>query len=87
MSCSHLLHLGGLSRQVTGPPWPLLPPLTRSLQSRPSLAEKLADHKLNVAEVTQSEIGQKQKLQTVLDTVLDLLWPHGWALRWSVDWL
>uniref|UniRef100_A0A8C9PE95 Parvin beta n=1 Tax=Spermophilus dauricus TaxID=99837 RepID=A0A8C9PE95_SPEDA len=46
---------------------------------------KLADHKLNVAEVTQSEIGQKQKLQTVLDAVLDLLRPHGWALRWSVD--
>nr|XP_027810423.1 beta-parvin [Marmota flaviventris] len=49
------------------------------------LLEKLADRKLNVAEVTQSEIGQKQKLQTVLDAVLDLLRPHGWALRWSVD--
>jgi hypothetical protein len=49
------------------------------------LAEKLADRKLNVAEVTQSEIGQKQKLQTVLEAVHDLLRPHGWALRWNVD--
>ncbi|XP_047406354.1 beta-parvin [Sciurus carolinensis] len=49
------------------------------------LLEKLANRKLNVAEVTQSEIGQKQKLQTVLEAVFDLLRPHGWALRWSVD--
>ncbi|XP_008071447.2 beta-parvin-like isoform X2 [Carlito syrichta] len=49
------------------------------------LLEKLADCKLNVAEVTQSEIGQKQKLQTVLDAVHDLLWPHGWTLQWTVD--
>lgn len=47
--------------------------------------EKLADCKLNVAEVTQSEIGQKQKLQTVLEAVQDLLRPHGWALQWTVD--
>ncbi|XP_012513816.1 PREDICTED: beta-parvin, partial [Propithecus coquereli] len=46
---------------------------------------KLAGCKLNVAEVTQSEIGQKQKLQTVLEAVHDLLRPHGWALRWNVD--
>ena len=38
-----------------------------------------------MAEVTQSEIGQKQKLQTVLEAVQDLLRPHGWALRWTVD--
>lgn len=49
------------------------------------LLEKLADCKLNVAEVTQSEIGQKQKLQTVLEAVQDLLRPHGWALQWTVD--
>ncbi|KAM5289057.1 beta-parvin [Ctenodactylus gundi] len=47
--------------------------------------EKLAGRKLNVAEVTQSEIGQKQKLQTVLEAVQELLRPHGWVLRWSVD--
>uniref|UniRef100_A0A8J8XIR0 Parvin beta n=1 Tax=Callithrix jacchus TaxID=9483 RepID=A0A8J8XIR0_CALJA len=49
------------------------------------LLEKLAGCKLNVTEVTQSEIGQKQKLQTVLEAVHDLLRPRGWALRWSVD--
>ncbi|XP_071589373.1 beta-parvin isoform X2 [Heliangelus exortis] len=49
------------------------------------LLEKLADRKLNVAEVTQSEIGQKQKLQTVLEAVHDLLRPHGWAIKWNVD--
>ncbi|XP_064417671.1 beta-parvin isoform X1 [Latimeria chalumnae] len=49
------------------------------------LLEKLADRKLNVAEVTQSEIGQKQKLQTVLEAVNDLLRPHGWTISWSVD--
>lgn len=49
------------------------------------LLEKLADRKLNVAEVTQSEIGQKQKLQTVLEAVHDLLRPHGWTIRWNVD--
>lgn len=38
-----------------------------------------------MAEVTQSEIGQKQKLQTVLEAVHDLLRPHGWALQWTVD--
>ncbi|KAG8438599.1 hypothetical protein GDO86_004966 [Hymenochirus boettgeri] len=49
------------------------------------LLEKLGDHKLNVAEVTQSEIGQKQKLQTVLEAVQDLLRPQGWAIKWNVD--
>ncbi|XP_007421551.1 beta-parvin [Python bivittatus] len=49
------------------------------------LLEKLAGRKLNVAEVTQSEIGQKQKLQTVLEAVHDLLRPHGWTIKWSVD--
>uniref|UniRef100_A0A4X2KAC6 Parvin beta n=1 Tax=Vombatus ursinus TaxID=29139 RepID=A0A4X2KAC6_VOMUR len=49
------------------------------------LLEKLADRKLNVAEVTQSEIGQKQKLQTILEAVYDILRPHGWAIKWNVD--
>uniref|UniRef100_A0A8C3YKX1 Parvin beta n=1 Tax=Catagonus wagneri TaxID=51154 RepID=A0A8C3YKX1_9CETA len=49
------------------------------------LLEKLADCKLNVAEVTQSEIGQKQKLQAVLEAVQDLLRPHGRVLQWTVD--
>ncbi|KAJ6666377.1 hypothetical protein lerEdw1_000650 [Lerista edwardsae] len=49
------------------------------------LLEKLAGCKLNVAEVTQSEIGQKQKLQTVLEAVHDLLRPHGWTIKWNVD--
>lgn len=47
--------------------------------------EKLSGRKLNVAEVTQSEIGQKQKLQTVLEAVNDVLRPHGWTVEWSVD--
>ncbi|XP_031657037.1 beta-parvin isoform X5 [Oncorhynchus kisutch] len=49
------------------------------------LFEKLSGRKLNVAEVTQSEIGQKQKLQTVLEAVNELLRPHGWSIEWSVD--
>ncbi|XP_049627613.1 beta-parvin [Suncus etruscus] len=49
------------------------------------LLEKLASCKLNVAEVTQSEMGQRQKLQTVLDTVQELLRPHGRPVPWSVD--
>ena len=49
------------------------------------VAEKLADCKLNVAEVTQSEIGQKQKLQTVLEAVQELLRPHSRPLQWTVD--
>uniref|UniRef100_A0A667Y2D4 Parvin, beta n=1 Tax=Myripristis murdjan TaxID=586833 RepID=A0A667Y2D4_9TELE len=49
------------------------------------LFEKLSGRKLNVAEVTQSEIGQKQKLQTVLEAVNELLRPHGWSIEWTVD--
>ncbi|XP_056373401.1 beta-parvin isoform X1 [Hyla sarda] len=49
------------------------------------LLEKLSGQKLNVAEVTQSEIGQKQKLQTILDDVQEFLRPQGWAIRWNVD--
>ncbi|XP_034392043.1 beta-parvin isoform X1 [Cyclopterus lumpus] len=49
------------------------------------LFEKLSGRKLNVAEVTQSEIGQKQKLQTVLEAVNELLRPHSWTIEWNVD--
>ncbi|KAF4081074.1 hypothetical protein AMELA_G00157280 [Ameiurus melas] len=49
------------------------------------LFEKLSGRKLNVAEVTQSEIGQKQKLQTVLEAVNELLRPQGWTIDWGVD--
>uniref|UniRef100_A0A8C1DM44 Parvin, beta n=1 Tax=Cyprinus carpio carpio TaxID=630221 RepID=A0A8C1DM44_CYPCA len=49
------------------------------------LFEKLSGHKLNVAEVTQSEIGQKQKLQTVLEAVNVVLRPLDWNTEWSVD--
>lgn len=49
------------------------------------VTEKLSGRKLNVAEVTQSEIGQKQKLQTVLEAVNELLRPHGWTIEWSVE--
>ncbi|KAK3558291.1 hypothetical protein QTP86_014680 [Hemibagrus guttatus] len=49
------------------------------------LFEKLSGCKLNVAEVTQSEIGQKQKLQTVLESVNELLRPQGWTIDWGVD--
>ncbi|KAJ7997886.1 hypothetical protein DPEC_G00216820 [Dallia pectoralis] len=49
------------------------------------LFEKLAGRKLNVAEVTQSEMGQKQKLQTVLEAVNQLVRPHDWSIEWSVD--
>ena len=38
-----------------------------------------------MAEVTQSEIGQKQKLQTVLEAVQELLRPHSRPLQWTVD--
>lgn len=65
----------------SGPPAVLTPLFALVLLA----VEKLAGCKLNVAEVTQSEIGQKQKLQTVLEAVHDLLRPHGWALQWTVD--
>ncbi|ESO05197.1 hypothetical protein HELRODRAFT_186951 [Helobdella robusta] len=49
------------------------------------LIEKLANIKVEVPEVTQSEIGQKQKLKDVLNTinqVLNISWSDH---RWSVD--
>lgn len=58
---------------------------TEPIMSLVFLTEKLSGRKLNVAEVTQSEIGQKQKLQTVLEAVNELLRPHGWTIEWSVD--
>lgn len=55
-----------------------LRPLSRS-------AEKLEGEKLNVAEVTQSEIAQKQKLQTVLERINDSLKLSARSIRWNVD--
>lgn len=54
------------------------PPLPRS-------TEKLEGEKLNVAEVTQSEIAQKQKLQTVLERINDSLKLSSRSIRWNVD--
>lgn len=51
--------------------------------SRPP--EKLEGEKLNVAEVTQSEIAQKQKLQTVLERINDSLKLSTRSIRWTVD--
>lgn len=47
--------------------------------------EKLEGEKLNVAEVTQSEIAQKQKLQTVLERINDSLKLSSRNIRWTVD--
>lgn len=47
--------------------------------------EKLEGEKLNVAEVTQSEIAQKQKLQTVLERINDSLKLSTRSIRWNVD--
>nr|AAD34051.1 CGI-56 protein [Homo sapiens] len=48
------------------------------------LLEKLAGCKLNVAEVTQSEIGQKQKLQTVLEQYMTCCGPRlGAPVEWD----
>ncbi|KAF3854145.1 hypothetical protein F7725_022200 [Dissostichus mawsoni] len=46
---------------------------------------KLEGEKLNVAEVTQSEIAQKQKLQTVLERINDSLKLSTRNIRWNVD--
>ena len=49
--------------------------------------EKLIGEKLEATEVSQSEIGQKQKLRVVLDKINRILnlppqWSHA---KWSVD--
>ncbi|KAL2076919.1 hypothetical protein ACEWY4_027493 [Coilia grayii] len=49
------------------------------------LFEKLEGEKLNVAEVTQSEIAQKQKLQTVLEKINDTLKPTTRTVKWTID--
>ncbi|KAL5010115.1 hypothetical protein ScPMuIL_012420 [Solemya velum] len=51
------------------------------------LIEKLADIRIEMMEVRQSEQGQKQKLRTVLHTVNSILnLPLGWTQqKWSVD--
>lgn len=69
------------------PPQPtraLIEPLSVSLPLSPS-TEKLEGEKLNVAEVTQSEIAQKQKLQTVLERINDSLKLSTRSIRWNVD--
>ena len=48
-------------------------------------SEKLEGDKLNVAEVTQSEIAQKQKLQTVLERINDSLKLSVRNIHWNVD--
>lgn len=49
--------------------------------------EKLANVKVEAPEVTQSEIGQKQKLRVVLDYINRMLnLPPAWnQQKWSVD--
>lgn len=47
--------------------------------------EKLESEKLNVAEVTQSEIAQKQKLQTVLEKINETLKLPARSIKWNVD--
>ncbi|XP_075783976.1 alpha-parvin isoform X3 [Pelodiscus sinensis] len=49
------------------------------------LFEKLECEKLNVAEVTQSEIAQKQKLQTVLEKINETLKLPPRSIKWNVD--
>ncbi|GCC32189.1 hypothetical protein chiPu_0010649 [Chiloscyllium punctatum] len=49
------------------------------------LFEKLEGEKLNVAEVTQSEIAQKQKLQTVLEKINETLKLPPRNIKWTVD--
>uniref|UniRef100_A0A8C1NC40 Parvin, alpha b n=1 Tax=Cyprinus carpio TaxID=7962 RepID=A0A8C1NC40_CYPCA len=49
------------------------------------LFENLEGEKLNVAEVTQCEITQKQKLQTVLEKINDTLKISSRNTKWNVD--
>jgi len=51
------------------------------------VVEKLGSVKVEVPEVTQSEMGQKQKLREVLDMVNHLLnlTPSWVDQKWSVD--
>uniref|UniRef100_A0A672LS49 Alpha-parvin-like n=1 Tax=Sinocyclocheilus grahami TaxID=75366 RepID=A0A672LS49_SINGR len=49
------------------------------------LFENLEGEKLHVAEVTQCEIAQKQKLQTVLEKINDTLKVSSRNIKWNVD--
>jgi parvin len=53
------------------------------------LSEKLAGIKVDVTEVSQSEMGQKQKLRVILDVInriLNLPQLGAWTQqKWSVD--
>uniref|UniRef100_A0A8C9A761 Parvin alpha n=1 Tax=Prolemur simus TaxID=1328070 RepID=A0A8C9A761_PROSS len=51
------------------------------------LFEKLECEKLNVAEVTQSEIAQKQKLQTVLEKINETLKLPPRSIKWNCFWI
>ncbi|XP_016339488.1 alpha-parvin-like [Sinocyclocheilus anshuiensis] len=49
------------------------------------LFENLEGEKLNVAEVTQCKVAQKQKLQTVLEKINDTLKISSRNTKWNVD--
>lgn len=61
--------------------WPKITAVFLSLVT----PEKLESEKLNVAEVTQSEIAQKQKLQTVLEKINETLKLPPRSIKWNVD--
>ena len=67
--------------------WGCLWPEITAVLFPPALVtpEKLESEKLNVAEVTQSEIAQKQKLQTVLEKVNETLKLPPRSIKWNVD--
>ncbi|MGH0163280.1 UNVERIFIED_CONTAM: hypothetical protein FKN15_044545 [Acipenser sinensis] len=62
-----------------------LSPVPFELDPEDTMLEKLEGEKLNVAEVTQSEIAQKQKLQTVLEKINDTLKVSPRNIKWNVD--
>ncbi|KAH0502838.1 Alpha-parvin [Microtus ochrogaster] len=62
-----------------------LSPISFELDPEDTMLEKLESEKLNVAEVTQSEIAQKQKLQTVLEKINETLKLPPRSIKWNVD--
>ncbi|KAB0350315.1 hypothetical protein FD754_015172 [Muntiacus muntjak] len=63
----------------------MVDPNSRSDPKLQELMKKLESEKLNVAEVTQSEIAQKQKLQTVLEKINETLKLPPRSIKWNVD--
>ncbi|KAH0620875.1 hypothetical protein JD844_021739 [Phrynosoma platyrhinos] len=63
----------------------MIDPNSRSDPKLQELMKKLESEKLNVAEVTQSEIAQKQKLQTVLEKINETLKLPPRSIKWNVD--